>query len=164
MHLYKTKSSKPIRLGRVIALIFVIVFLPYGCRRWRNGPSEKFPLTKVHNFGTNPGDLQMFKFIPPAGRSPSALVVAIHGCAQNAQDFADHSGWPELANRMGFLLVFPQQSITNPARCFNWFQAKNSKRDSGEALSIDQMVQRMRADFKVDLRRIYVTGLPPVGQ
>jgi poly(hydroxyalkanoate) depolymerase family esterase len=164
MHLYKTKSSKRIGLGRIIALIFVIVFLPYGCRRWRVGPSQKFPLTEVNNFGTNPGDLQMFKFIPSPGRSPSALVVAIHGCAQNAQDFADHSGWPELANRMGFLLVFPQQSITNnPARCFNWFQPKNSKRDSGEALSIDQMVERMKADYKVDLRRIYVTGLSAGG-
>jgi poly(hydroxyalkanoate) depolymerase family esterase len=157
-------SSKPLGPARIIALISVVALLLYGCTHWSQGPSQRYSLTEVNNFGTNPGDLRMFKYVPSRGRSPSALVVAIHGCAQNAQDFADHSGWPELANRMGFLLVFPQQSITNnPARCFNWFQAKNSKRDSGEALSIDQMVERMKADYRVDLRRIYVTGLSAGG-
>ena len=64
----------------------------------------------------------------------------------------------------GIFAGFSAQSITNnPARCFNWFQAKNSKRDSGEALSINQMVERMKADYKVDLRRLYVTGLSAGG-
>ena len=157
-------ASKPLAPVRIIALILVVALLPYGCRPRIDGPSQKFTLVEVTNFGTNPGDLQMFKYVPSPIRSPSALVVAIHGCAQNAQDFADHSGWPELADRMGFLLVFPQQLIiNNPVRCFNWFQAKNSKRDSGEALSIYQMVERMKADYRIDLRRIYVTGLSAGG-
>lgn len=107
----------------------------------------------------------MFRYVPPSSKnSKPALIVALHGCTQNAQDYADHSGWPELADRMGFLLIFPQQSlVNNPARCFNWFESKNSRRDSGEALSIEQMVERMKRDYRFDSKRIYITGLSAGG-
>ena len=41
-------------------------------------------LTAVTNFGSNPGNLQMFEYVPsglPAGRP---LVVVMHGCTQTA--------------------------------------------------------------------------------
>jgi poly(hydroxyalkanoate) depolymerase family esterase len=135
-----------------------------GCRHWSNGPAQSLPLVEVSAFGSNPGALQMFKYVPSSRRVRPALVIALHGCTQNAQDYADHSGWPQLATKVGFILVFPQQSITNnPVRCFNWFEAKNNKRDSGEALSIEQMVEKMKADYQLDAKRIYVTGLSAGG-
>jgi poly(hydroxyalkanoate) depolymerase family esterase len=106
----------------------------------------------------------MFKYVPGGIRSAAPLIVAIHGCAQSAHDFADHSGWPQIADRLGLRIVFPQQRITNnPARCFNWFLSGNSMRDSGEALSIKQMVDRMKGDYGVDARRVFVTGLSAGG-
>jgi poly(hydroxyalkanoate) depolymerase family esterase len=83
---------------------------------------------------------------------------------QNAQDFADHSGWPELAAKMKFLIVFPQQPATNnPARCFNWYRLEDSTRDSGEALSVKQMVDWMMVNGGIDPTRVYVTGLSAGG-
>lgn len=150
------------------ALGVISILFSVGCRFSRNSSSDSFHLVEISGFGSNPGGLRMFEYVPssprPNAEGVSALVVAIHGCAQNAQDFADHSGWPELANWAGFLLVFPEQSLTNnPAKCFNWFTAKNSRRDSGEALSIKQMVDKMRAEHRADPKRVFVTGLSAGG-
>jgi poly(3-hydroxybutyrate) depolymerase len=41
--------------------------------------------------------------------------------------------------------------------------SQNSKRASGEASFIEQMVERMKADYKIDFKRIYVTGLSAGG-
>src|SRR5690242_15399307 len=146
--------------GVITACLVLTVCLGAGCKRSGVVSAPPVSLVEVPSFGSNPGRLQMFKYVPGRIRFAAPLVVAIHGCAQTAQDFADHSGWPQIADRLGFRIVFPQQRITNdPARCFNWFFAGNSTRDSGEALSIKQMVDRMKDDYRVDARRVFVTGL-----
>jgi poly(hydroxyalkanoate) depolymerase family esterase len=161
------RSRLPNHLVRILgiaACLALAVFLGAGCKRSGDGSAPSVSLVEVAGFGSNPGHLQMFKYVPRGIRSTAPLVVAIHGCAQSAQDFADHSGWPQIADRLGLRMVFPQQRITNnPARCFNWFLSANSRRDSGEALSIKQMIDRMKADYRVDARRVFVTGLSAGG-
>jgi poly(hydroxyalkanoate) depolymerase family esterase len=56
--------------------------------------------------------------------------------------------------------LLPQQPATNNlAKCFHWYREKDNRRDSGEALSIKQMVDQMKVDYKIDTRKVYVTGL-----
>src|SRR5438045_2338589 len=98
-----------LRLVAIKACLALAVILGAGCRR--SVPSVS--LVEVPNFGSNPGHLQMFKYLPGGIRSTTPLVVAMHGCAQTAQDFADHSGWPQIADRLRLRIVFPQQRITN---------------------------------------------------
>ena len=51
------------------------------------------PLLQVDGFGSNPGRLRMHLHVPDGlGRRP-ALVVALHGCTQDAAGFAAASGW-----------------------------------------------------------------------
>ncbi len=60
------------------------------------------------------------------------VVVALHGCTQNAQVYADHSRLPQLADRAGFLLVLAETGTANNAsKCFNWFQAGDNRRGQG---------------------------------
>ena len=40
-------------------------------------------LTEVTSFGDNPGALKMYVHAPPSGKA-SAVVVAMHGCTQDA--------------------------------------------------------------------------------
>ncbi len=121
-------------------------------------------LTEVTGFGSNPGALRMFSYVPDALEPAPALVVALHGCTQSASSYDHGAGWSTLADRYGFALLLPQQPASNnPKACFNWFQSGDIARDCGEALSIRQMVARMIADHRVDPRRVFVTGLSAGG-
>ncbi|MFG3506788.1 PHB depolymerase family esterase [Streptomyces sp. NPDC047821] len=121
-------------------------------------------LTRVTAFGANPGALAMYVYRPASLPAGAPVVVALHGCTQNAQGYADGSGLPRYADRHGFLLVLAEQSTSNnPSRCFNWFQTADSRRGQGEAASIRQMVAHAVSSYGADARRVHVTGLSAGG-
>ncbi len=122
-------------------------------------------LVEVDEFGSNPGDLRMFKFVPNGLPANSPLVVALHGCTQSAADYDDETGWVGIAEKApSFALLLPeQQTANNFNRCFNWFMLEDIARDKGEALSIKQMIDKMKQDHAIDPERIYITGLSAGG-
>jgi poly(hydroxyalkanoate) depolymerase family esterase len=122
------------------------------------------PLVEINEFGSNPGNLRMFAFVPEHLPRAPALVVVLHGCGQTAAGYDLGAGWSTLATRYGFALLMPEQQVANNANtCFNWFNPEDVARDSGEAASIREMVARMARDHDIDSRRIYVTGLSAGG-
>ena len=126
--------------------------------------SVQSPLVEVTGFGSNPGDLRMFAFVPDHLPKRPALVVVLHGCGQTAAGYDVGAGWSMLAQRYGFALLMPEQQSSNNAHtCFNWFNPEDTAREHGEACSIRQMVARMAADHKVDPRRVFVNGISAGG-
>ena len=122
------------------------------------------PLVETEGFGTNPGDLRMFSYVPESLQPAPALVVVLHGCGQTAAGYDLGAGWSTLAKHYGFALLMPEQPPSNNANgCFNWFNPQDSKRGRGEASSIRQMIARAIADHKIDRHRIFVTGLSAGG-
>src|SRR5262249_52300355 len=108
--------------------------------------SEAASLTEVTGFGSNPGNLRMWEFVPPGLPTGAPLVVALHGCTESADLYATETGWNELAGRFGFAVAYPEQkSANNFSLCFDWFQVEDIARGQGEALSIAQMVDAMVA-------------------
>lgn len=127
-------------------------------------PARAASLTEVLSFGSNPGNLQMFKYVPDGLASNRPLVVAMHGCSQSASSFDDETGWTKWADLYKFALLLPQQkSGNNISKCFNWFLTGDQTRDQGEALSIKQMVDWMKANHVVDPNRVFATGLSAGG-
>src|SRR5271165_774815 len=118
-------------------------------------------LVEVADFGSNPGRLSMLAHLPtdpPMTDRP--LVVLLHGCGQPAAAFARDAGWIDLADRLGVVLVLPEQSDeNNRGRCFNWFLPAHTGRGLGEARSIRQMVATAIERFGTDPGRILVAGL-----
>ena len=135
---------------------------PGGLARAAEPPVS--PLTEVTGFGSNPGALRMFTFVPASVPSSPALVVVLHGCTQTAASYDYGAGWSTLAERYGFALLLPeQQRANNPKTCFNWFCPDDTRRGRGEAASIRQMVETMILDQGIDRRRVFVTGLSAGG-
>lgn len=113
--------------------------------------------------GNNPGNLLGYQYAPRDTGPRAPLVVVLHGCTETAADYTA-AGWNELAERWKFYVVYPeQQTANNRSRCFNWFEPGDTARAQGEALSIRQMVDAMRAEHDIDPARVFVTGLSAGG-
>ncbi|MFF4138544.1 PHB depolymerase family esterase [Streptomyces mirabilis] len=124
-------------------------------------PAAAAGLTQISNFGSNPGSLNMYSYLPAGLPDNAPLVVALHGCTQSASDYYSNSGWPKYADMYKFAMVFPEQpSSTNPLnKCFDWGTPSDDSRGQGEALSIYQMIQYAETNYHVTPNRIYITGL-----
>ena len=160
------------RLGRLGCGLLALGFL--GCESVLM-PAEGLPgeapelaevhsaLTQVTSFGTNPGNLRMWTHVPASMPANAPLVVAMHGCTQTAAGY-EATGWSALANQLKFYVVYPEQlSGNNQNGCFNWFEPGDIARGQGEALSIKQMVDHMKATYSIDASRVFVTGLSAGG-
>lgn len=142
-------SRRPFAL---LALLFALIASP------------AFAQTEVTGFGSNPGNLRMFKYVPSGLSTNAPLVVALHGCSQTAANYDAETGWQLFADRFRFALLLPQQqSANNSSGCFNWFETVDTTRGQGEALSIKQMVDRMIVDHGTAASRVYITGLSAGG-
>lgn len=121
-------------------------------------------LSDLADFGPNPGNLRARYYVPEGLEGPAPVVVVLHGCTQNAAVYDHGSGWSTLADRHGFILLFPeQQRANNPMLCFNWFSVEDTGRGSGEAASIRSMIDGVARLHDVDPRRVFVTGLSAGG-
>lgn len=115
---------------------------------------------QVNSFGTNPGNLLMYRYVPANIPANAPLVVVLHGCTQNATNYAAYSGWDTLANHHKFYVIHAeQQSLNNFNLCFNWFLPTDFHRGQGESGSVAQMVDYMKSQYSIDNTKVFVTGL-----
>jgi poly(hydroxyalkanoate) depolymerase family esterase len=104
-------------------------------------------------------------FVPPSttGRS-LPLVVMLHGCTQNPDDFAAGTGMNALACEQGFYVLYPAQAQdANPSRCWNWFKHNHQTRDRGEVAVIAAMTHAVIQARGIDSERVYIAGLSAGG-
>jgi poly(hydroxyalkanoate) depolymerase family esterase len=127
------------------------------------GPGQD-RLSDLDGFGANPGALRARTYVPAALPPGAPLVVVLHGCTQTAAGYDHAAGWSRLADQHGFALLFPEQrAANNPNLCFNWFLPGDTRRDSGEALSIRRMIEAAVVEHGIDRGRIFVNGLSAGG-
>ena len=62
-----------------------------------------------------------------------------------------------------FSWVTAMFGANNQNACFNWFEREDTRRDSGEALSIRQMIDAMVKRHSIDPSRVYIVGLSAGG-
>lgn len=115
---------------------------------------------------TNPAGNRAYKLYIPSGYHGQALplIVMLHGCSQNPDDFAAGTRMNVQAEREGFFVLYPEQSPqANPSRCWNWFKASDQHRDQGEPSILADMTRHIVNTYGLDAGRVYVAGLSAGG-
>ncbi|WP_372526528.1 alpha/beta hydrolase family esterase [Piscinibacter sp.] len=111
---------------------------------------------------TNDAGTRDYKlFIPGVpGAAPLPLLVMLHGCKQNPDDFAAGTRMNLLAQEQPCVVLYPaQDAAANKWRCWNWFRHHDQRRERGEPSIIAGMTRHIIATCAVDPRRVYVAGL-----
>jgi poly(hydroxyalkanoate) depolymerase family esterase len=115
---------------------------------------------------TNSAGTRAYKLYIPSGYKDEALplVLMLHGCTQNPDDFAAGTGMNTLAEENNCFVVYPAQAKgANGSHCWNWFQPGDQRRDQGEPSILADITREIARAYKVDTSRIYVAGLSAGG-
>ncbi|MGI4850051.1 MAG: extracellular catalytic domain type 1 short-chain-length polyhydroxyalkanoate depolymerase [Janthinobacterium lividum] len=117
------------------------------------------------SFANRAGKRQYKLYVPSAYHGqPLPLVVMLHGCTQNPDDFAAGTRMNALAESQPCLVLYPaQERAANSSRCWNWFNAIDQKRDQGEPSIIAGMTREIMQTWHVDARQVFVAGLSAGG-
>ncbi|QEL26225.1 PHB depolymerase family esterase [Bosea sp. F3-2] len=93
-----------------------------------------------------------------------ALVMMLHGCTQNPDDFARGTRMNALAEEFGLIVAYPlQPKSANAQGCWNWFDARHQERGAGEPAVLAGLAQELASEFKIDRKRVFVAGLSAGG-
>ncbi|MEH7484790.1 PHB depolymerase family esterase [Neobacillus drentensis] len=96
------------------------------------------------------------------------LMVMLHGCEQDPDDFAAGTNMNELAEKENFLVLYPDMNhlfnpsnpaAYNPFGCWNWFLDKNQHRGEGHPKLINGMINQVKRTYSIDSSKVYAAGL-----
>ncbi|WP_343737134.1 PHB depolymerase family esterase [Achromobacter sp.] len=117
------------------------------------------------SFRNSSGQRAYKLYVPPnPDGTPRPLVVMLHGCTQDADDFAAGTAMNAAAREKGFHVLYPvQSSDANPQKCWNWFKHNHQQPGRGEPSILAGMTREVIAAHNIDPTRVYVAGLSAGG-
>lgn len=105
-----------------------------------------------------------YRLYVPATHQPRGLILMLHGCKQNAEDFAIGTAMNDVAEAQGFLVAYPAQAQSaNPSSCWNWFRREDQSRGRGEPHILAEMTRAISAEYGISTSKVFVAGLSAGG-
>ena len=113
------------------------------------------------SFGHNSGPRTYKVYVPKNYRGQALpLLVMLHGCTQNPDDFAAGTRMNVLSEKNSCFALYPSQpEFANPSKCWNWFSAGDQRRDQGEPSIIAGMTREVMQAYNIDATRVFVAGM-----
>ncbi|GAA4249579.1 extracellular catalytic domain type 1 short-chain-length polyhydroxyalkanoate depolymerase [Dactylosporangium darangshiense] len=120
-------------------------------------PASAATLAEVTGFGNNPSNLRMYVYVPNTVQARPAILVAVHYCTGSGPAFYSGTEFASLADRYGFIVVYP--SATRSGSCFDVSSPQALKHNGGsDPVGIMSMVTYAEQHYNGDPNRVYVTG------
>lgn len=146
------------RLFTAVILLILLSVVSWGNVIPVQGSGTFLSGTFSNSAGSRP-----YKLYIPTGYAQGTttpLLVALHGCTQDPDNFATGTRFNTLADQNTFLVLYPQQtSSNNSLSCWNWFDPNHQNRGGGEPAIIAGMVDMVKSNYTIDNNRVYVTGM-----
>ena len=95
-------------------------------------------------------------------KSPVPLVVVLHGCHEDHEAIRHDTSFNEVADREGFLVVYPYITSYDGWRsknCWGFWKDEHIHEGGGEVQDIAEIIGEVQRDYRVDPDRIHITGL-----
>jgi poly(hydroxyalkanoate) depolymerase family esterase len=130
------------------------------------GPTPDFGERFLKRTYSGPAGSLNYRLYVPADHEGQelALVIMLHGCAQDPEDFARGTRMNELAEEFGLIVAYPHQPrLANPNGCWNWFDRRHQNRGSGEPANLAGLAQALAKEFDVRRERVFAAGLSAGG-
>lgn len=110
-------------------------------------------------------DLSYMLYVPPHNSAKEqSLVLMLHGCTQDPNDFALGTQMNNLADEFNLIVAYPLQPKTaNSSGCWNWFDARHQKHGAGEPAMLAALADNLRSEFGISENRVFVAGLSAGG-
>ena len=130
--------------------------------------SGKLSAAEVFKTGSYNGVLgkRDYKLFVPTNLDPAKkypVVIMMHGCEQNAEDFAKGTRITEWAEKKKFLVLLPEQNPKyNSYKCWNWILPINNTR-TGEPEVIISMLDEVIRKYPADGNRVFAAGMSAGG-
>jgi poly(hydroxyalkanoate) depolymerase family esterase len=112
---------------------------------------------------TGPEGSRRYRLFVPAGLDagkPAPLVVMLHGCTQDPDDFARGTRFNHAAADAGVVVAWPEQTAAHQQlKCWSWYEPAHQAARAGEPAMIAGITREVMASRAIDPRRVYVAGV-----
>ena len=117
-----------------------------------------------HTYTGEAGTRRYKLFVPvtvsAAASRPAPLVVMLHGCTQDPDDFARGTRFNALAAEAGVMVAWPEQTGQHhPQKCWSWYDPAHQASGRGEPALVAGITREVMAAHTVDPKRVYVAGV-----
>lgn len=110
---------------------------------------------------TSGGLTRSYRLHVPAGYQANhsqALVLVFHGHDGRADAQEPYTGFSSLADKDGFIVVYPQGTI-GPDNKTGWATGGSNDPTVDDVLFVSDLLSRLQATLCIDAQRIYATGI-----
>lgn len=146
------------------AILFMLAFLSMGCGK-KNATEQNLGKYRFKESIIVDGLTRTFLVnVPPDyyyDSGPKALVIALHGGGGSGAQFEQSTGLTHKADAEHFVVVYPD-GYAGSAGNKSW-NAGNCcgaavKENINDIKFITQLIDKLIADYKIDAKRVYITG------